>query len=299
MNTPEDIVVFDKDDTIVYVDLKAVELTDDLAFPHAKDFLAAQRDLQRKLVIATNANGSPDAVSNFLPSEIREFFAAIHTYQTLTGLDIYIGEDGVPGKIIDDFQKDPSLEAALVELNEKINKTIPRSQERVALVEEYHRLDLDRIVHKKTGNPLTPEQIYKNPYMNGGVSSKDIYLLRRYTNPITYDSLRMVMVGNMSDMRAIKSDPHTPIIVVSPDGAWLTRDRTRKALDRLFSDKNAAPHEVFDELLRGGSHLSHLSEDSDYRHRASVTIEESSFIFANGMDGQRVIEEPVSADEFA
>jgi len=93
----------------------------------------------------------------------------------------------------------------------------------------------------------TPSQRYENPY-SPNYYYKDLHLARRYLDSKNYKTLRTIMLGDKNDAIAAKSDPFTPLIIISNqqrNGNW---QPVTHLLNQLYHDQNKEPWKIFDEI---------------------------------------------------
>lgn len=204
-----DIVLLDKDRTLG--DWTEYAKSKGL-YKSVRKFLELQKAKERELYVATTGGQE-------CKEELNEVLHLLHGFLSLELLCIemnpmYITPQGLVRRFYDDFVKN----------------------------------DEKKWVHKGTGIPFDESTEYRNPRLNPNISlSKDLLLARRIIDPVNYENLRCVLVGDSGDIRYAASDPYTPIVVISErqrKGDWTS---VTVALDFLFSQKET-PWEMFDKL---------------------------------------------------
>jgi hypothetical protein len=271
----KEVVLVDKDGTLGYFYHLASGV-----FDGAKEFLAGQKKLKRRIYVATCGKKKRREELITIENNLDGFFAS-EDIDVLTN-PYYENEQRVLKKIADDYVNREKL-LSLTQRVEIQDRIYQRQEEFEELVERakrikincdlsyeekeeridslnniINRLDfsnlkdetyLKQLVHKETGERLNPAKIYRNPNCKNVVFSKDINLTKRLISPQDYDSLRCVMVGDENDVEGSLSDPKTPLIVISQNVKYGDWGLVEIVVNKLFCDRLIETYEVFDELI--------------------------------------------------
>lgn len=248
-----DVVFFDKDSTLGEFCDGACGL-----YPHVGDFLESQRQLGRKLYVATTAGEGGRQNLIDVADKFEGYFGR-EQINVSRREAFYFLPDGTIRNILDDYQRREKFESEerqkelddeLWEYKERLFSLRLGTPEREAL--EKVVVDFlahwDKYLHKETREPLDDSIVYQNPHLDGGASSKDLHLARRIIAPVDYEDLRTVMVGDYGDISTPASDPETPLIVISNDvrkGNW---QLVATMLNKMFSN-GSMPWQVYEEMF--------------------------------------------------
>ncbi len=259
-----------KDILFLDMDLTLVGCTPDdeyYLYPGAHDFVNCQRS-KRELWIVTRA---PEVALDRL-GEVRELLQGSLDSGKLDGrFQNYIKSDGTAGLAYKDFHK--------------INGVW---------------------FHVETGKSADDTERYSNPFIPEGVPlvKKDISLARRIVGGYAHRDIRTVMVGDFHDAGGMRSDPETPLVVVSDrvrSGEW---DLVETVLDTMYhQDPTLLPFTVYDGLWSAAQRTSeaelrrHFSDQvmevfhgpaKDVCEFASVTVGEDEYILQR-FQGARIM----------
>lgn len=286
-----DIIFLDKDKTLgcFYAGEKGL-------YPNVIDFLDLQKQKERKLYITTTANDEGRKHLADISDKLDGYFGS---QQIDSSYLLYILPDGRIRNVYDDYierkefeskRKRKKLDDEAGARAERLNTLPFNSEERATLQKEINTFFdyWGQLLHKETREPFDEYKRFTNPY---GKFSKDLYLARRLIAPHDYESLRTVMVGDLGDDTTVLSDPQTPLIVISNnvrEGNWQI---VAKMLDKLFSDDNLMPWEVYDHLFNEStknqpSKRSNFRDDGETR---SLSLNGIKIALRKGSRDERII----------
>lgn len=149
------------------------------------------------------------------------------------------------------------------------------------LLEELNRSEgyWGQRLHKETREPFDESTRYRNPN-DHSTFLKDLHLVRRLILPGNPMDLDPVMVGDAEDIDTVRSDPETPLIIISnrvQSGEWLL---VETVLDTLFSDDATRAWENFEAL--------YAAARIEARIR-TIAIDGITYIIKKGDYGERVV----------
>ena len=248
-----DVVFFDKDSTLGEFYDGACGL-----YPNVRDFLESQRQLERKLYVATAAGEGGRQHLVDVADKFEGYFGS-EQINVSRKEAFYFLPDGTIRNILDDYQRREEFESEerQKELDDESKNrgdflsALPwGSEEREALQKVVNDFfaHWGQYLHKETRKPLDDSIVYQNPHLEGGTHCKDLYLARRLIAPVGYEDLRTVMVGDYGARTSPSSDPQTPVIIISKDvrkGNW---QLVAAMLNQMFSN-GSMPWQVYEEMF--------------------------------------------------
>ncbi len=107
-------------------------------------------------------------------------------------------------------------------------------------------LDKNGVIHE-LNNPKSPVTRYENPYSQDYIS-KDLHLARHYLDPKNYKNLRTIMLGDKKDTITARSDPYTPVIIISNQQRHGNWQPVSLLIDHLYHHPQKQPWQIFDEI---------------------------------------------------
>ncbi len=291
-------LLLDKDDTL------GEFWHDEGIYPNVPEFLKAQQDASRKIVIVTSAT-TAGAKQHLQPigQYIHRYIGREH-FQEQPSFKIkrfYINQENIIREVNADYQprsvalppeEKAKLEQQRIEQrnlawDETDKEKQTQYRNRMEEISDY----LDQLLNIQTGQPFDPSTLYKNPY-NPQLMRKDLHLVRRYLNSQHHQQLRTIMIGDLEDgMSTPKTDPFTPVIIINHEqrnGNW---QPVSNLIDILYQTSQKTPWQIFNELHEQSTPETVQRNLLDYKPQQIRTIRfnNQTYELDTANDGRRIV----------